>query len=246
MRAIGRAECALAALLLAAHPNRFGQAVLDRDLEVGNVIGRPGDQQRMADPAALADQPGRVDVLEAHQDGRRQRREPDRLVRTIGQHCTDRQLGIADAERVADVGIEPREQRALDPGRACGRHAVDDAFGAEQPVGNPHRAAQRIPGADDLDRRQGAHVAGKHDRWKRHRLGGRQLVLAGALAPLVRDTFLRAQPEVGREHFVGLALDGAADAVRQETDGRQCRDGETDGGKQHEYLAGAKLATETA
>ena len=61
-----------------------------------------------------------------------------------------------------------------------------------------------------------------------------------------RQWFLRTQPQVGREHLVGLSRNGLANAVREKADCRQCGDGQAHGGQQHEYFAGAQLAGKTA
>ena len=67
-----------------------------------------------------------------------------------------------------------------------------------------------------------------------------------ARAIRLRNRLLRTQPQVGREHLVGLPCDGLADAIRQETDRGQRRDGEADGSQQHQHLARAQLAAEAA
>ncbi len=65
--AIGGAVGAFAALLLAADAYRLGQLVLDCRVERRDGCLFAGDQQRVADPAALTDQPAALDVRDVHQ-----------------------------------------------------------------------------------------------------------------------------------------------------------------------------------
>ncbi len=145
---VSRGVSALATLLGAAQPHRIRQFILDRVVECADRVFITGDQQRITDAAADADQCRRLEVGRIHQQGWGERRETDRLVGTVGDHRGDAQFALADREAVADVGADPGQQCAVRPHLAGFGYAPGLALLAEQRVGDSHRTAQRILGGN--------------------------------------------------------------------------------------------------
>ena len=84
----------------------------------------------------------------------------------------------------------------------------------------------------------------KYDRRERHRVRDLQVILRGQFAPLIGHRLLRAQSQVGCQHFVRLPRYCLANAVGQKPD--RCQSGyrQADGRKQYENFTGAKLTAE--
>ena len=144
LRAIGRGKSTFAAFLLALQPERLRQLILDRVVIGADRGFLAGNQQGITHPAAFPDQAAGGQITGVDQQGRRQRGEADRLIRPVGDDGGNQEVQLADRKKTADVGANPGQQGIVGPDLAGRRDLVGVVRLAEELVGNPQRAPERI------------------------------------------------------------------------------------------------------
>jgi hypothetical protein len=90
-------------------------------------------------------------IVEVHQQARRDAEEIDAAIRLQGQHGIDAQRTLPDGDRITDARAQCRGQTLVDPDRAGRRHATRRRIGDIQRRRNAQGAAQRISGTNRLD-----------------------------------------------------------------------------------------------
>ncbi|CFD95752.1 Uncharacterised protein [Bordetella pertussis] len=212
----------------------------------GHGVGLPGRQQGIADAAARRHQSGGGQVGGAQHDARRHIDELHAAIGLVGDDALDAQPGIAQAQRVAHLHAQQRQQLGVDPDGAQRRHIAGGRVLGKGRLGHPQAAAQRIARLDGLQGGQlGIAVGAGHGR-ELQGTGNRQPRLARPLRELGRHRLIGLQHQVGAQHLARIALQRPADPVGQEAHAG-------DGGhrhhqRQHQHqhqqaqLAGARVA----
>src|SRR5690606_13777246 len=90
-------------------------AHLELLLEGGDRLRVAGEQARVGNAAAFLHETRRGDVLQAHEQRRREIDELRALIRTVIEHLRHRELGRADADAVAEPRAELRNEPRLEP-----------------------------------------------------------------------------------------------------------------------------------
>jgi hypothetical protein len=140
-----------AAVLRVFDPLPTRQAWLEVALETLHQRQVAGQQQAVADAAADLQQGGGRQIVEVHQQARRDAEEVDAAIRLQRQHGIDAQRTLPDDDPVADARAQRRGQTLVDPDRSGRRHAARRRIRDIQRRRNAQGAAQRISGADRLD-----------------------------------------------------------------------------------------------
>ena len=235
--------------LLAAH-----QALVEPRAIVRDLVGRARDQQPMRLATAVLDQLRRRQLVETHQDARREIDERHPAIGFERDQTRDREALVAEVDRIAHMRTQRREERRIDPHSAGRGQIAGLGIGDAWRIGNPQTAAQRIAARRCLDRTQlrgwlGLRVRrGDRERHARkgHGLGGRQPTALSLVGERRGDRLVRDQHHVGTEQLRRIALEPGAQPVDEEAHARHRAD--RDHERQHEepQLAGTPVAAECA
>ncbi len=211
-------------------------------LERAHRRGRPGEQDRVRRAAARLDQLRGRHVLQVHQQRGREVHEGRALVGAVGQHARHAEAGCTDADGIAHLRAEARQQAGVEPHLAPGGNVRRFLRRTEGLIGHLHAPAQRVAFADGPDGGQGGGLAEEHHGRKAERARGDQSPRARGLYIVVRWRVAGLQPEVGRDHLRGLLAHGLADTVGEEADAGEGRDRDDQRREQHGQLARAPVA----
>ncbi len=205
------------------------------------------DEQPPRGAIAGLQQPRRRHVVDVDQHFRAEREQAAGDFRILLHDRRNGQRRIADAERVTDLGVEPRREPRVDPRFAAPRNAARRATCGIVRVEQRDRSAQRVSRADRLDvgehrvaavgARSALHHAVEADRGHdgepaRARLGRER----------IRQRPIGGDQQVGAEQHVRLARERALDPVREQSHRPDARHREHQRREQHRELAGAPVA----
>ena len=119
----------------------------------------------MPHPACLPDETGGWQVGGVHQHPGGELEEVAAPIRLEAQDAADAQPGVAQTDRVADLGVEQPKEAGLQPDLTGFRARLDGALGPLEPVANPQPTPQGIGRVRCLDLHQlGALLAHDHAR----------------------------------------------------------------------------------
>jgi hypothetical protein len=186
-------------------------------------------QQAISDTAANLQQIRGRQVFEVHQQAWRNAEEVDAAIGLQGQQRIDMQRTLPDDDRIADARIERRGETFVDPDRARSGYANGRCVGDVQRRRNAQGAAQRVSGANRLDLRQLrpqlVTLAARYHARKSTRLDDLQATRLRLPGQLFRPGMVGGQQQIGTKQLVGLAVESLTHAVGEESDRRQCCDG---------------------
>ena len=230
------------------------QALVEPRAIVRDLVGRARDQQPMRLATAVLDQLRRRQLVEAHQDARREIDERHPAIGFERDQARDREALVAEVDRVAHMRAQRGKQRRIDPYGAGRGQVAGLGIRNAGPIGNPQIAAQRVAARRSLDRTQlrgglGLRVRrGDRERHARkgHGLRRRQPSTLRLVDQRRGDRLVRDQHHVGTEQLRRIALEPGAQPVDEEAHARHRAD--RDHERQHEepQLAGTPVAAECA
>ena len=198
----------------------------------------------MLDPARLAHQPGGRQVGGVHQQARGEREQVSAAVRLVAQDGADAQARLAQADRVADLGVQEPQQARLHPHLTGGRTLVHGALRIGEAIAHPQPAAQRIGriGRLDLDQLRPLRA---HDHTRELQgAGGLEAQAGRPLQILGRRRGRPIDGQIRRDQLPALADHGRLDPVGKEADGGDGRHRQDQGGGEHIDLATAPILPE--
>ena len=202
------------------------------------------EQRRIVDAAAFLRELRRRHILETHEQRRREIDELRALVGPVVEHFRDCQLGLADADAIADARIELAEQPRLQPRFARTWQGRDFVRRAERHVGDLQPPTQRIARGSGANRGERAVTAFEYHARKRRDFRGREPGSLRELEILALDGRARLQAQIRGEHLARLLIDRETDAAGEEADCSERGDGDQQCEHQHAQLARLAVAQE--
>ncbi|KFB67479.1 MAG: hypothetical protein CAPSK01_002920 [Candidatus Accumulibacter vicinus] len=205
-------------------------------------------QQAVADAAADLQQGGGRQIVEVHQQARRDAEEVDAAIRFQRQDGIEAQSTLPDDDQVADTRAQRRGQTLVDPDRSGSRHATRRCIRNIERRRNAQGAAQRISGTDRLDlgklRTQPVTLAACHHAREGAGLDHLQAARACLVDQGSRPRMIGGQQQIGAEQLVRLAVERLMHAVGKKTHCRQGGHGNRQSCRQQAQLSAACVAPE--
>jgi hypothetical protein len=130
-------------------------------LNVAMTCGSPANSA-----ACEIHEPGRCDILQAHQQRWREVDELRALVGAVVEDLRDREFGRADADAITDVRSQLREESYFQPRFAAARQRIHFAGDRERRIGNLQATAQRVAARCRADRSKRTVLAVEDDTWE--------------------------------------------------------------------------------
>jgi hypothetical protein len=129
LRPIERGADLWPTVLRVFYPLPAPQLWFDLTLEALDQRQLAGQQQAVGDTAADLQQGRCRQIVEVHQQARRDAEEIDAAIGLQGQHGVDAQRALPDGNPVTDTRAQRRRQTLVDPGRARSGHAARRRIG---------------------------------------------------------------------------------------------------------------------